>query len=179
MEWATKITLSSSMIPRLYLFLNLALRGGGHIGFLVMWSLSACLSAQVNRSYSKHGIRHKGHLFLAQSYQGYTCSCFLVAAILDLRSCELWVHFQVHTWIDHAQKHGIRHGDQLHGINDTKVMRVFNFGYFGSRPSWKWLQKLPSRFFPPRILVDLITRPPKDNKNEGLKTIPIFSRFGL
>ena len=81
-----------------------------------------------------------------------------MAAILDLRSCELWVHFKVHMWIEYAQKHGFRHQDQLHGIDNTKIMLVFNFGYFGCRPSWKWLQKVPSRFVPPGILVDRITR---------------------
>ena len=123
MELDTKVTFFSSMIPRLYLFLILALLSGGNIRFKVMWTLSAFLSAHVNRSYSKHGIRHQ---------------------------------------------------DQLHGINDTKVMRVFDFGNFGCRPPWKWLQKVPSWFFPPGILVDLITRPPEGYKNEGFKTIPIF-----
>ena len=36
MELDTKITLLSSIIPRSYLFLTLALLGGGHNGFKVM-----------------------------------------------------------------------------------------------------------------------------------------------
>ena len=35
---------------------------------------------------------------------------------------------------------------------------------------------MPSRFFPPGILIDLVNRPPKDNNYVGFKTIPIFSR---
>ena len=37
-------------------------------------------------------------------------------------------------------------------------------------------KKVPSRFFPPGILIDLVNRPPKGNDYEGFKTIPIFSR---
>ena len=39
------------------------------------------------------------------------------------------------------------------------------------------LKKVPSRFFPPGILIDLVNRPPKGNSYEGFKIIPIFSRF--
>ena len=41
MELGTKITQESSMLPRSYLVLILGLWGGGHIGFQVMWTLSA------------------------------------------------------------------------------------------------------------------------------------------
>ena len=37
-------------------------------------------------------------------------------------------------------------------------------------------KKMPSRFFPPGILIDLVNRPPKDNNYASFKTIPIFSR---
>ena len=37
-------------------------------------------------------------------------------------------------------------------------------------------QKMPSRFFLPGILIDLVNKPPKGNNYEGFKTIPIFSR---
>ena len=99
-----------------------------------------------------------------------------MAAILDFRSCDIWEHFYVHRWIDHTPKHGIRHQHQLSRLNNTKVMRVFNFGYFGWRPYWIWPKKVPSRFFPPGILIDLVNRPPKENNYVGFKTIPIFSR---
>ena len=99
-----------------------------------------------------------------------------MAAILHFRSCDIWEHFYVHRWIDHTPKHGIRHQDHLSGLNSTKVMRVFDFGYFGWRPYWIWPKKVPSRFFPPGILIDLVSRPPKDNNYVGFKTIPIFSR---
>ena len=99
-----------------------------------------------------------------------------MAAILDFRSCDIWEHFYVHRWIDHTPKHGIRHQHHLSRLNNTKVMRVFNFGYFGWRPYWIWPKKVPSRFFPPGILIDLVNRPPKENNYVGFKTIPIFSR---
>ena len=99
-----------------------------------------------------------------------------MAAIFDFRSCDIWEHFYVHRWIDQTPKHGITHQDHLSRLNDTKVMRVFNFGYFGWRPYWIWPKKVPSRFFPPGILIDLANRPPKDNNYVGFKTIPIFSR---
>ena len=99
-----------------------------------------------------------------------------MTAILDFRSFDIWEHFYVHRWIDHTPKHGIRHQDRLSRLNNTKVMRVFNFGYFGWRPYWIWPKKVPSRFFPPGILIDLVNRPPKDNNYVGFKTIPIFSR---
>ena len=99
-----------------------------------------------------------------------------MAAIFDFRSCDIWEHFYVHRWIDQTPKHGITHQDHLSRLNDTKVMRVFNFGYFGWRPYWIWPKKVPSRFFPPGILIDLVNRPPKDNNYVGFKTIPIFSR---
>ena len=56
-------------------------------------------------------------------------------------------------------------------------MLVLNFCYFGRRPYWKWLKKVPSRFFPPGILIDLLNRPLKGNNYEGFKTIPIISWF--
>ena len=99
-----------------------------------------------------------------------------MATILDFRSCDIWEHFYVHRWIDHTLKHGIRHQDHLSRLNNTQVMRVFNFGYFGWRPYWIWPKKVPSRFFPPGILIDLVNRPPKGNNYVGFKTIPIFSR---
>ena len=99
-----------------------------------------------------------------------------MAAILDFRSCDIWEHFYVHKWIDHTPDHEIRHQDHLYRLNNSKVMLVFNFGYFGWRPYWIWPKKVPSRFFPPGILIDFVNRPPKGNYYEGFKTIPIFSR---
>ena len=99
-----------------------------------------------------------------------------MVAILDFRSCDIWEHLYVYKWIDHTPKHEIRHQDHLGRLNDTKVMLVFNFGYFGWRTYWIWLKKGPSRFFPPGILIDLVNRPPNGNDYEGFKTIPIFSR---
>ena len=96
--------------------------------------------------------------------------------MLDFRSCDIWEHFYMHRWIDHTQKHGIRHQDHLSRLNNTKDLLVFNFGYFGWRPYWIRPKKVPSRFLPPGILIDLVNRPPKGNDYEGFKTIPIFSR---
>ena len=45
MELHTKITFLGLMIPTLRLFLILAIWGGGHIGFQVMWHLRAFLRA--------------------------------------------------------------------------------------------------------------------------------------
>ena len=99
-----------------------------------------------------------------------------MAAMLDFRSCDIWEHFYMHRWIDHTQNHGIRHQDHLSRLNNTKDLLVFKFGYFGWRPYWIRPKKVPSRFLPPGILIDLVNRPPKGNDYEGFKTIPIFSR---
>ena len=127
----------------------------------------------------KHGITHQDHLLRLDNTNVMLVFYFgnlELAAILDFRSCDIWEHFYVHRWVDHTPKHGIRHQDHLSRLNNTKVMLVFNFSYFGWRPYWIWPKKVPSRIFPPGILIDLVNRHPKGNNYEGFKTIPIFSR---
>ena len=53
MELHTKNTFLGSMITKLSLFVILAILGGGHIGFQIMWTMCVFLSAHVNRSYSR------------------------------------------------------------------------------------------------------------------------------
>ena len=44
--------------------------------------------------------------------------------------------FEMYKWIDHIQRHAIRHQDPLPGLNNTKVMLALHFGYLGWRPYW-------------------------------------------
>ena len=64
MELHTKITFLGSMIPKLPLFVILAIFGGGHIGFQVMWTM--CAFFQVHKwidHTEEHGIRQQDELF--------------------------------------------------------------------------------------------------------------------
>ena len=97
------------------------------------------LSAQMNRSHSRTWNYTPRSTSWAQWYRSCPCLSFwpfLVVAIMDFMSCELCVHFSVHKWIDHTQKHGIRHQDHPFELKYTMVILVLDLGSLGWRPYW-------------------------------------------